>query len=377
MARGRQRTTGGTNMSKTTIALEAAVAAVIAQMPGSEGLSTARQRHNVDKAFGAILKLIAPRIRHFIRQYGLVSHWEDAEQCCAIAVHRAIMGYDPTKAQFTTFINWQIRGELQSLRFRLMTDQRPSAKKVDAITVSLHAVTSNSDGDEATLESVLEDDGALARTEAGASNYLALAATASLVDEYIDGQRAAGIEQLRRRPRPKRVVRSEPVDHAEAMLRQPRTRYLCPIELEKLEQKLARDKEIVERRMFDVTTLDELGTDTGVTKERVRQITKRASRSIAELAGTHPRFVMMAEYRKPKAPAVRVRNATTVVAASILPKLGQPHNTLSRIVAIVPTEGGAPTALRQDVFCPDTVAETLLAAVADMEGNAPGSRAQH
>ncbi|NWN23219.1 sigma-70 family RNA polymerase sigma factor, partial [Escherichia coli] len=76
--------------------------------------------------------LIAPRIRHFVRQYGLTAHWEDAEQCCAIAVHRAIETYDPAKAQFTTFVNWQIRGELQSLRFRLMTDQRPSARKVEA-----------------------------------------------------------------------------------------------------------------------------------------------------------------------------------------------------------------------------------------------------
>lgn len=364
-------------MSKTTIALEAAVAAVIAQMPSADGVSSPRQRRNVDVAFDAILKLIAPRIRHFIRQYGLVSHWEDAEQCCAIAVHRAIMGYDPTKAQFTTFINWQIRGELQSLRFRLMTDQRPSAKKVDAITVSLHAVTSNSDGDEATLESVLEDDGALARTEAGASNYLALAATASLIEVYVDQQRAAGIEQLRKRPRPKRALRAEPVDHADAMLRQPRTRGLCPIELEKLEQKLARDKEIVERRVFDVTTLDELGTDTGVTKERVRQITKRASRGIAELAGAHPRFAMMAEYRKPKAPAVRVRGAATVAPVSILPTLGQAHNTLSRVVAIPALVGLSPLAMHQDALPLEGVAEAMLADISNIDGNAPGSQARH
>nr|WP_275887922.1 MULTISPECIES: hypothetical protein [Sphingomonas] len=30
---------------------------------------------------------------------------------------RLFISYDPTKAQFTTFMNWQIRGELQSLRF--------------------------------------------------------------------------------------------------------------------------------------------------------------------------------------------------------------------------------------------------------------------
>lgn len=86
------------------------------------------------------------------------------------------MRYQPDKAQFTTFVNWQIRGELQSLRFRLMTDQRPSAKKVEATTVSLHNVAFGPDGEETTLESVLVDDGALERTEAGASAYLARAA---------------------------------------------------------------------------------------------------------------------------------------------------------------------------------------------------------
>src|SRR5438094_7508284 len=108
-------------MSKITAALEAAVATVIANTPADPGRPTARQRAMVDRAFAQILKLIAPRIRHFARQYGLMAHWEDAEQCCAIAVHRAIQAYEPAKAQFTTFVNWQIRGELQSLRFRLMT----------------------------------------------------------------------------------------------------------------------------------------------------------------------------------------------------------------------------------------------------------------
>lgn len=366
-------------MSRTTIALEAAVSAVLAQMPAADSVSSARQRANVDKAFVSILKLIAPRIRHFIRQYGLVSHWEDAEQCCAIAVYRAIVGYDPEKAQFTTFVNWQIRGELQSLRFRVMTDQRPSARKVDATTVSLHAVTSNGDGEEASLESILEDAGALARTEAGASDYLAHAATASLIEEYVEHQRAAGIEQLRKRPRPKRLVRAEPIDHAAQMLRRPRARGLCPIELAKLEQKLERDREIVERRVFDVTTLDELGTDIGVTKERVRQITKRASRTIAELAVVHPRFAMMAEYRKPVAASPRARSRPAVaavpdVSVPILPPLGQPHNTLSRVVAIpaAPTGTGRP-----DDAGDAAMADVMLVAGSRAQGNAPGSATRH
>ncbi|MGE7971001.1 sigma factor, partial [Sphingomonas sp. NPDC092331] len=188
-------------MSKITIALEAAVATVIENTPKDGAARTNRQRVYVDRAFAQILKLIAPRIRHFVRQYGLTAHWEDAEQCCAIAVHRAIESYDPTKAQFTTFVNWQIRGELQSLRFRLMTDQRPSAKKVEATTVSLSALTAT-DGDEIAPEAMIEDEDAVARTEAAASDYLAEGAVSQLIDAYVDQLRKVGVEALRRRPRP-------------------------------------------------------------------------------------------------------------------------------------------------------------------------------
>ena len=192
-------------MSKITAALEAAVALVL-QNRAPEGVRpTARQRANTDKAFATILKLIAPRIRHFIRQYGLVAHWDDAEQCCAIGVHRAIEGYDPDKAQFTTFVNWQLRGELQSLRFRLMTDQRPSAKKVAATTVSLHAFATGSDGEEASLEALIEDEDALASTEAAAANHMATGTRSAIIDAYVDHLRNTGIEQLRRRAKAKRA----------------------------------------------------------------------------------------------------------------------------------------------------------------------------
>jgi len=366
-------------MSKTTIALEAAVATVLENMPEAGGVSSARQRASVDKAFVSILKLIAPRIRHFIRQYGLVAHWEDAEQCCAIAVHRAIQGYNPAKAMFTTFVNWQIRGELQSLRFRLMTDQRPSAKKVDATTVSLHAISVGGDGEETTLESIIEDEGALARTEAAASDYLAHAATRSLVEEYIGLQRSTGIEQLRKRPRAKRIVGANLVDHGATMLRRPLTHGVCPIEIEKLEQKLGRDKEIVERRVFDVATLDELGLNTGVTRERVRQITKRASRSIGDLAASHPRFAVMAEYRKtpPRPPQFRpAKLGPENVTVAILPALGQPHNTLSRMLAV---DTNADSVLRPEHNQIHFVAAESAkpSGLETREANAPGSQAHH
>lgn len=320
-------------MSKITIALEAAVATVIENTP-ADGNRTNRQRVYVDRAFAQILKLIAPRIRHFIRQYGLVAHWDDAEQCCAIAVHRAIEAYDPAKAQFTTFVNWQIRGELQSLRFRLMTDQRPSAKKVEATTVSLNALATGADGEEMSPETLIEDEDALARTEAAASDYLSEGAIASLVDAYVDHLRKVGIEALRRRPRPKRE---------EAALRREGPRFrtathgIDPAELEKLEAKLARDREIVERRVFQASTLDDLSLETGVTKERVRQITKRAAKTIAEIASADPRFAVMAEYGR-AAPARRRQPAQP--AATLLPDAQQPHNRLSSVRAIQPAELG-------------------------------------
>src|SRR3569833_295240 len=146
-------------------------------------MQTARERANVDKAFATTLKLIAPRIRHFIRQYGLTAHWDDAEQACAIGVHRAIQAYDPEKAQFTTFVNWQLRGELQGLRFRLMTDQRSSAKKVEATTVSLSSLAT-SDGEDMSFEGLIEDEDALDLFEAAASDYLAQQTTKTQIDRY-------------------------------------------------------------------------------------------------------------------------------------------------------------------------------------------------
>lgn len=329
-------------MSKTTAALEAAVAVVIANTPAGEVRQTARQRATADKAFATVLKLIAPRIRHFVRQYGLVAHWDDAEQCCAIGVHRAIQAYDPDKAQFTTFVNWQIRGELQSLRFRLMTDQRPSAKKVEATTVSLHAVTSGPDGEEASLEAMVEDEEALSRTEAGASEYLADAARGALIDQYMAHLRATGVEQLKRRARTGRAV-ADPARPGLPVFR-PRTPVLDPSDLAALEETIAQHRLVVERRLFDDATLDELGADTGIAKERVRQITKRAARTMAELSETAPRFAIMAAGRPAAAPA-RVRKPRVVADAAslpaplaILPDADAPHNRLSRVVDVAPVD---------------------------------------
>lgn len=280
-------------MSKTTAALEALVAEVLASRAAEGGKPTARQRAAVDRAYARILRLIAPRIRHFTRQYGLLGFAEDAEQVAAIAVHRAIEAYDPEKAQFTTFVNWQIRGEMQSLRFRLMTDQRQSAKAVTATTVSIHQVVGGSEGEETSLETLIEDEDALDAVEAGASDYLAGRAARQLVDAFIQNQRADALQQLKKRPRPKHFVPANP--HA------PRPVFkldlIDPAELQGLEQRLRRDREIVEARVLELA--EPAGeVDDGVTKERVRQIGKRAAKSMAELAQSNPRFRIMADYRR-------------------------------------------------------------------------------
>lgn len=328
-------------MSKITIALEAAVATVLEHTPKDGERPTARQRANVDRAFATILKLITPRIRHFIRQYGLTHHWDDAEQCCAIGVHRAIQTYDPTRAQFTTLVNWQLRGELQSLRFRLMTDQRASAKKVDAKTVSLHAGTSGPDGEETSLEAMIEDENAWTSTESGASDYLAKRAAAALVDEYVTQSHSLAMEKLRKRPQPKRISRDQT---GEQSAMRPALNRIDAAEVQKLDEKLARDREILERRVFGEATLDEVGVETGITKEQIRQICKRATKGLAGLAATQSRFAIMAEYgvtatlsRRTAAAAPSVAVPVQIMAEAavgLLPDPAHAHNQALSVVAI-------------------------------------------
>ena len=300
-------------MSKITAALEDAVATVLANTPAADAVQTNRQRVYADRAFAQILKLIAPRIRHFIRQYGLTAHWDDAEQCCAIGVHRAIQAYDPAKAQFTTFVNWQLRGELQGLRFRLMTDQRPSARKVAAVTVSLSGLARNEDGDEAGLEAMLIDDGALERTESAASAYLAGKTRTVLIDRYLDHLRTVGLEQLQRRARAAEPKRA-------ALPGQPRLRATLypvdPAELAALEQKIVEHRDAIERRLGGTDGHDhdgyQPGDDDAVGRERARQLAKRAAGTIAELALTMPGFgasnALTSRWQ-------RARGATRTVAA--------------------------------------------------------------
>jgi RNA polymerase sigma-32 factor len=173
-----------------------------------------------------------------------------------------------------------------------MTDQRPSAKKVDATTVSLHQVTAGPEGEETTLEAILVDEDSLQLTESAASDYLARAATECLVEEFVRKGRGGALEQLRRQL-PKRALakaRGEGPRLKSAMIG------IDPAEIEKIEQKFARDREILLKRVFGELE-GEAELDAGITKERVRQIGKRATKVMAELTDSEPRFAVMAEYR--------------------------------------------------------------------------------
>ncbi|MBW4330438.1 sigma-70 family RNA polymerase sigma factor [Stakelama sp. CBK3Z-3] len=328
-------------MSKITAALEVAVAEVIANLPKDGEKQTNRQRVASDRAFARVLDLVAPRIRHFIRQYGLIAHWDDAEQCCAIGVHRAIQAYDPSKAQFTTFVNWQLRGELQSLRFRVMTDQRPSAKKVDATTVSLHATATGDDGETTSLESMVEDEDALERTEAAAAEHLADNTREALLDAYVEHLREVGLDQLRRRARNQRSRQND-----DSSL--PRFRAKGGIdadELAELEERLASQREIVAHRLND--DLSDM-TDDPQERERLRQVAKRAAKTIAKIAETDERFGGMFERRKPQP---RRRDTDRIeTRQSLLPDAVNSQGTRVMVVEATDMEGARVALPMADAF---------------------------
>lgn len=130
-----------------------------------------------ERQFAALLALLAPQIAKLIRQYGLSDMREDAQQAAAIGVHRALAGFDPARASFSTHATWQIRGELQSLRHRVRLDQRRSAVSAGAATVSLEALT-----DDAARPFEIADEVALDRTERGASDLLTRSVMQRLLD---------------------------------------------------------------------------------------------------------------------------------------------------------------------------------------------------
>jgi RNA polymerase sigma-32 factor len=154
-------------MSAKSDALEDAVTALIQARTALEAAPGPRARARVDRAFAHLLALAAPRIRYFTRTYGLAEVAEDAAQACAIALHRAAERYDPARSRFTTYVNWQIRAELQALRLRLHGAQRCAGRRAAGVTLSLDALADEG------VDDGLVDPGAEAATEQAAADGLA------------------------------------------------------------------------------------------------------------------------------------------------------------------------------------------------------------
>lgn len=156
--------------TKLALALENEVTAIRAleaalRATGSRG---GRYGPEIDRHFARILQLLEPRIAWLTRRYGLTAMREDAAQACAIGIHRAVQDWDPDKARFVTLAHWQMRGELQSLRHRMVLDQRQSARSAGVRTVSMIGP----DGRERAEAAALPDGEALVMVERGASDAM-------------------------------------------------------------------------------------------------------------------------------------------------------------------------------------------------------------
>ena len=158
-------------MSAKSEALEAAVGHLLAARTAIDAAPSPRRRVEADRAFAQLAALAAPRVRYFIRRYGLVGATEDAEQAGAIALHRAVETYDPLRARFTTHVNWRIRAELQALRHRLYGSRTGGTP----ILLSLDAPDMADD---------LTDPDAEIATECGAAALLAARMADRLADDW-------------------------------------------------------------------------------------------------------------------------------------------------------------------------------------------------
>lgn len=170
-------------MSAKSDALEAAVTEYIQARTALDAAPGARMRALADRAFVRLAAQAAPRIRYFTRTYGLTDVAEDAAQVCAIALHRAADRYDPARARFTTYINWQLRAELQALRHRLHGDQRSAGRRDVTAMLSLDAL--EADGDDGLVDSAAEPG-----TEQGAADSLAILVADRLVSDWAERRRA-------------------------------------------------------------------------------------------------------------------------------------------------------------------------------------------
>ena len=178
-------------MSAKSDALEQAVTDYIQARTALDAAPSARTRASADRAFARLTALAAPRIRYFTRTYGLADVADDAAQVCAIALHRAAERYDPARARFTTYINWQLRAELQALRHRLHGDQRCAGRRHVTAMLSLDALEDKGAAD------WLVDPAAESETEQGAADGLAGLVAERLVAEWA-ARRRVGLSRAYR-----------------------------------------------------------------------------------------------------------------------------------------------------------------------------------
>jgi RNA polymerase sigma-32 factor len=171
-------------MSAKSDALETAVTDYIQARTALEAAPGAGAPARADRAFARLNAVAAPRVRYFTRRYGLADAAEDAAQVCAIALHRAAERYDPARARFTTYVNWQFRAELQALRHRLQGDQRCAGRRHLAAALSLDALEAEGASD------WLVDPAAETETEQGAADNLAALLADRLVEGWADRRRA-------------------------------------------------------------------------------------------------------------------------------------------------------------------------------------------
>ena len=172
-------------MSAKSDALERAVTDYIQARTALDAAPGARARMLADRSFARLAALATPRIRYFTRTYGLADVADDAAQVCAIALHRAAERYDPGRARFTTYVNWQFRAELQALRLRLHGDQRSAGRRHVTATLSLDALQDEG------INDWLADPAAETATERGAADMLTERVTERLVGDWTARRRAA------------------------------------------------------------------------------------------------------------------------------------------------------------------------------------------
>ena len=164
-----------------------------------------------------------------------------------MAVHRAIEAYEPAQARFTTFVTWQLRGELQGLRHRVRLDQRESARKIGARTVSI--LQTNADGEAEALS--LVDETALPAVEEGASKVMTTRCANRLLDEWQQ-------QMLQRGSSGRRSA--------------------------ELSAKLMEERTLVASHLFD---FPRGSAGQGMTGEQMRQVTRRVVRHMAKSALAH------------------------------------------------------------------------------------------